>query len=637
MAAILAVSAAQAGEKAKVVVDQANVMLGEKAISTLPKGTEFEVIGRHQQWLGVRVNVNGQMVSGWVNQRDVQIAAPGGMVLPVVGKDGKKGIPVPHLLACVRAKGINTLMTNAQQMLMQVNPVLAGFVSAEGFGQNVGWEGLKGLDRDAPFCILILNPDKFGEPAVMLLPITNFEEIPQEGVLSFRNLGKFALAGRNTEALDVVAGVLEGVAGVSMDEMKGDLEFRADIKAIMDAAGPHIEEGMKEMSQAFSQLGQMGAGQMNPEMLGAIFKAEIDWLLDMAKQSSEATCSLSMTADGLRLGFALTANQGSKLTEWFGSVPVASHKLATALPAEEALMTFSGECGTKGWPELYTSILEKLLPAFNLPAEDSATLMNSTKSFIQKMDGAGAATFNVGKDGISGVFCMGATQGPEIKATVRELGKLMSEGKFTEFYKQAGVSMEVSFKPAARTKDGVEIDLFSYKFVFPEGAEQNPIQQQQMKMMKALYGDTLAYEIAYLDKVVLATLGKAASQEMDALIARAKQGGGTIPQTIQASQSIFGKDCQFYGTYSLKKMVEVIEAIGGLVHPGFAAGAAPAVEIPGPPIAFSGKAKDNRAEVEVFIPVKPFASLQVYFMQKMQQMQPKGGEGEGEAEPPATF
>jgi len=629
----------EAKDKAKVIADKANVMLGEKVIAVLAKGAEFEIIGRHQQWLGLRVNVDGKLLSGWIQQRDCQVLAAGGMLMTFGAGDTKKTVPIPHLLAVVRAKGINQLVANAQQMAMEINPMLAGFVSAQGLAQGLGWQGMQGVDGDAPLALLLLNPDKFDEPAVGLIPVTDYDQFSQVGGPSPRNLGKFAMVGESAEAMDAVAGALEGISAIPIDDMKGDLEVRVDMNAAMKALEPHLDDMMSEMNEGLSMMGQMGGGSMDPEALGTVVKAEVDWLLNMARESSEAAFSLSMSKEGVRTNTSLTAKEGAKLAQWFSSVPAASHKLASLLPAEEALMTFSGEVGNKGWTDLYLDILEKLLPAFKVGTEDGKKVVDSARTLMGAMDGSMAGVMDMGKDGITGVFCMGAKGGADLKTAMRDAMKSIDVGRLNEVYKQMGMPMEFRFQPAARTSNGVEIDVFEYALKGAEGGNENPIMQQQMKMMSALYGDKVTYEIACLDKMILMVVGKDGSQTMDKLIPRANQlaAGGSMPAAIQSAQKALGADGQFYGAFSLKRMVGMVEAIMSAMMPAMGGGAAPggpAVQIPGPPIGFCGKAKGNRAELECFIPVKPFGAIQAYFMQKAQQMQQQGGGAPGGGDPP---
>lgn len=635
--------AVEAKDKAKIVAEKANVMLGEKVIAVLEKGAEFEIIGRHQQWVGLRVNVDGQLLSGWIHQRDCQVLAAGGMSMTFGAGDGKKTVPVPHLLAVVRAKGINKLVANAQQMAMEINPMLAGFVSTQGLAMGLGWQGMEGVDGDAPLALLILNPDKFDSPGVGLIPVTDYDQFSQVGGPSPRSLGKFALIGEDAEAMDAVAGALEGISAIPIDDMKGDVEIRVDLNAVMKALEPHLDEFMSQMSDGVNMMGQMGGGGMDPEALGTVVKAEADWVLDMARESSEATFSLSLSKEGIRTNSSLTAKEGGKLAQWFSSVPAASHKLAALLPAEEALMTFSGEVGNQGWTGLYLDIVEKLLPTFKIGAEDGKKVLDSTRTLLGAMDGSMAASMDLGKNGVSGVFCMGAKGGAALRATMRDAMKSMDVGRLNEFYKQMGMPLEFQYKPAARTSNGIEIDVLEYAVKAAEGGNENPIVQQQVKMMKAMYGEKATYEIACLEKMILMVIGKDGSQTMDMLIPRAQQlAGGSTPPALRSVQTVFGPDGQFYGAFSLKRMVEMVELIMSTAMPAMGGGAAPAgpaIEIPGPPIGICGKAKGLRAEIECFIPVKPMQAIQAYFIQKKAQQMQQGGDAPdgGNQPPPMTF
>ena len=635
-------ASAQTGERVKVVVDQANVMLGDEVLATVDKGTEFDVIRRVGNWVGIRVTVGEKTESGWLKSDQVAPLAAGGMKYGFVAEGGEKTVEVPHLMGYLRAKSINEVFGKAQQLAMQINPLLAGSVSPQMVAKKMGIAELKGVNLDGAWGLLILNPKQFKEPVVAVVPVADFDALvgaAGAAPVQIQNLGKLALIGSDTQACQAVQGALAGIQGISIEGLRGDLEVRGDIDGIMRVARPDIEKGLGQMKMAMGQATQMGGAKMDPEAMGALIESQFRSLVSLLDQTSEVGFNLTIGEDGLRLGNTITAKENTDLAKWLTELPKPTHQLSAALPREEALMTWSGEFGDKGWTTFYAQMVDGFLDALALPEEGANQLRKLTETLIGGMDGTMAGSVSANKDGLTVAYCLGCDGSDAFRDAIRDACKLSVDGEFSEMYKKMGMQFEASFKPAARTKDGVEVDLFAYSVKPPAGAAENPMVQQQMKVMQAIYGDPITYEIAYVGKNVLAVMGKGAPASMDALIEQAKKEGGTVPDAIKTAQGLFEEGGQFYGTLSFQKAYEAVEAIGGAFLPMLAGNAGgPAIQIPGPPLAVYSGAKGNQVRCELFIPAKPIAAIQAIVMQKMMQMAPQGGGGEGgNPPPPMTF
>ena len=634
-------ASAQTGERVKVVVDQANVMLGDEVLATVDKGTEFDVIRRVGNWVGIRVTVGEKTESGWLKSDQVAPLAAGGMKYGFVAEGGEKTVEVPHLMGYLRARSINDVFGKIQQLAMQV-PALA-LISPQVVAKKLGMEDLKGVNLDGAWGVLFLNPKQFKEPAVAVVPVGDFDALvgaAGAAPVQIQRMGPLALIGASAEACRAVQGALEGMQGVSLEGMRGELEVRGDIDTVMRVARQDIEKGLGGIKMALSQAQQMGGAQMDPEAMGAMLETQLRSLVDLLDQTSEVGLYLTIAEDGLRLGNTILAKENSDLGKWLRELPEPTHQLATALPQEEALMTWSGEFGNKGWTTFYAQMIDGFVDALALPEEAGGQLKELTETLIKGMDGTMAGSVNADENGLTVAYCLGCDGTDAFKEAIRDACKLSVEGEFSEMYKKMGMQLEASFKPASRTKDGVEIDLFTYSVKPPAEAEANPMVQQQMKVMQAIYGDPITYEIAYVGQNVLAVMGKGASAGMDALITKAKSGGGALPDAIKTAQGLFEGKGLFYGTLSFQKAYEAVEAIGGAFVPMLAGNPdGPAMQIPGPPLSVFTGTKGNQVRCELFIPAKPIAAIQVIVMQKMAQMgRQRGGGGEGgNPPPPMTF
>lgn len=618
-------------DQVKVKADGTQVMLGDKVLTTLNAGAELEVVKRHGQWVGVSIDIDGQRVSGWLKADQVEVVAAAGMSLAVTAANGGKQVPIPHMLACIRGKGIDDLVMKAQQMVMQVNPLLAGAVSADMFGKPFGMQGLPGVDRKAPFAMVILNPEKFKEGAVMVFPVSDFNALAnanQNGRFKVVAAGNFACISRDAGAASLVAQALQGVAAIDLSGMKDDFEIRVQTKPIMDAAGPHIATGVTSLTEAIKAGAAAGAGG-NPELTANILKAEIDWLLGLLKQTDEFSVGLGMGMNGLTLRQTVNATAGTKLSEWIGGVPAADNKLIGGLPAGEALMTMNGSVGSKGWQELYLGFTRDILKAMNMTDE---SILKMAESIMSKFTGTMSMSADMNQDGLVLAYNIG-TQG-DLASEMRKGMDEFLKGPWMEKYKELGLNFELDYKPAARTLDGISIDAFTYSMYLPKGTENNPAVKMQFDMMKKIYGDPMRYEIAYLPDSMLFVMGKNTSGITDKLIAQSKAGQANIPVGLQDAETAMGKGAQLYGAFSLKRLVDVVDIVMSLTVPGMQAGGAPAVQIPGPSVTMAWRTNGTTSEVEVAIPARPLAALQGYFMQKIMQMQQQKQQQPGQQEAP---
>ena len=621
-------------DQVKVKADGTQVMLGEKVLTTVNAGDQLNVVKRHGQWIGVSVDVDGQRASGWLKADQVEVIAAAGMSLAVSTANGGKQVPIPHMLAYIRGKGFDDLVMKAQQMVMQVNPLFAGAVTAEIFGKPFGLQGLPGVDRKAPFALVILNPEKFKNGGVMVFPVSDFNALAnanQNPRFKVVSAGNFACVSRDAGGANLVSQALQGVDAIDLSNMKDDIEIRAQTKGIMDAAGPHIADGMAALSNAIRAGAAAGAGG-NPELTAKVLKAEVDWLLDLYKQTEEISIGLAMGMNGLNIRQTVNAKAGTKLSGWFGSVPAADNKLISGLPQGEALMTMNGTIGSKGWQEMYFDFTKDILKSMEMTDE---ALMKRTEKIMEKFTGAMSMSVDMNQGGLVMAYNLGTQE--DVSTEFRKAFDEFMKGPWMEKYKEFGINFEMDYKPGARALDGVTIDAMTYSIYPPKGMENNPAVKMQFDIMKKIYGDPMRYEIAYLPDSILFVMGKDTSSITDKLIAQSRAGQANVPVGLQDAEKVLGKGAQMYGSFSLKRLVDVTETVMSLAVPGMKGGAPPAVQIPGPPVTMAWKANGTTSECQVAIPARPFAALQGYFMQKVMQMQQQKQQPGQQPPPPQVF
>ncbi|MBI2193270.1 MAG: hypothetical protein HYU36_14940 [Planctomycetes bacterium] len=633
-----------AGEKVRVIVEKADVKLGKQVITTLEKGAELDVVTRKGDWVGVKVTVEGAVKTGWVLGADVETVAqaeaapaaasgPAMQVMMDIGA-GPASVGIPELVAFIRFRSVSDVTGKAQQMLMQINPMLGGMVSADFLGQKVGNPGLKGVDRKRPVAIVILNPKKYLNPAVGVIPTSDFSAIPKgqgEGGIQWAQAGTYALVGRDANAVVALSAALGGLRGIPLEGMNGEVEARLDWARILELLKPEMEMGLRALRNQAASGQAMAGSNVDPQAAMAMLDAQFRILSDFMQQIQEQTISVGMSADGLRIRTSIGAKEGTVLAQCMSSLPAPKHALAGLLPAGDSLMNLSMEIGSMAvWAESLLGVYRQALEGAKLPAADVDQAVQAAKTVIQALDGNGAMSLSMGSEGMSMVYCLGYSGRAEYLEAYRQGMKF-----WTQSSSQMGMQVQTDFMPAARVQGEVEVDL--YTMIFQMG-QQNQQQQIAAQFLHTLYGgDTLIEEITCLDKVIVITAGKEAAKSTDWMIEQVKKGGGQPPEDLKVVQGLFEGGGHLYGSLSLKKLVSVIEQVAAQFNPAFAGGGETTVEIPGPPVALYGKGEGSRATLELYIPTKPIAVIQAYFMQKMMQMQKPGGEGGAEEAPPGTF
>jgi hypothetical protein len=65
----------KAGDKAVVAKDKSEMKIGDRAVATVPQGTQFTVVAVQGTWIGANVEQNGQKFSGWLASADLANSA----------------------------------------------------------------------------------------------------------------------------------------------------------------------------------------------------------------------------------------------------------------------------------------------------------------------------------------------------------------------------------------------------------------------------------------------------------------------------------------------------------------------------------------------------------------------------------
>src|SRR5690606_22830428 len=65
----------RAGDRGEVKSGSAKMMLGADVVGTVPSGVEFTVTKVINGWVGTRVEVDGEMLKGWIWHRNVERVA----------------------------------------------------------------------------------------------------------------------------------------------------------------------------------------------------------------------------------------------------------------------------------------------------------------------------------------------------------------------------------------------------------------------------------------------------------------------------------------------------------------------------------------------------------------------------------
>ena len=179
------------------------------------------------------------------------------------------------------------------------------------------------------------------------------------------------------------------------------------------------------------------------------------------------------------------------------------------------------------------------------------------------------------------------------------------------WFKASGMPIEYIYTNAAEKYSDVAIDTIKMQMTPPaEGAQADPMMNQQMQMMAVMYGPDMTFRMAAPnDKQMLFTMGGRAEQ-MERAINVAQGRGTVLANEATLKQGLANLPANRFAEFHLDvkqimPMVMMMAAMSGSGQPG---AAPPAAANDAPPVSFSTSAEASTFRADM---VMPSASVKV--------------------------
>ncbi|MCK4851102.1 MAG: hypothetical protein KAT11_07115, partial [Phycisphaerae bacterium] len=396
-------------------------------------------------------------------------------------------------------------------------------------------ENLGQVDLNGPAAVVLLDPQKFPEPPIVLLfsasdPQAVFnvhqanaegtdEELPPgvvkgaDGYVAVKQgFVVFAPEADNVAAVLAEQAPLQIMPAAKEAFDKGQIVLAGDIQQ----AAPFIMQSLN-MIQA-QMTAQMAQGPQMPQMTMVMEMVSVymDCAQSLIQQSDKLTVALDINAEQAVLTKRVLFKADSPAAAFVNAQMGQKVPSYTALPAGPFLLA----AATSMAPEQLSSLAETFMNKFaNLPSFKKTLSDEQTTEMISEMKAfyAGssttAITFNIGSP-MTGMFNMvGRYDVPDSAAFKKQMGEMYQAPYMTAWMESFGIPLKYIYTPAAENYSGVDIDTIKMEMTPPEaGAEPDPTAQQMQMMMaqqmQMMYGPDMSFRLAAPnDKQVLFVMG----------------------------------------------------------------------------------------------------------------------------------
>ncbi|MHC4913972.1 MAG: hypothetical protein ACYTGB_00655 [Planctomycetota bacterium] len=502
------------------------------------------------------------------------------------------------------------LVRNGGDALDDTKPLVAIFSLDEkskyavSVGLKAGADAAKGLEV------------RFGKAAKTEDGVSTYLEV-QGGALPDKEVFALVKDGRLVLGDDLaLVKLLAGAAAPGADAYPKGVDVLAgmDVKTVSARHKEKIEETLKKLETAPEDV-----IPGPPGMKANIDKNGMAALARLARSSLEEVRQLGAEA-----------RIGEEVSLAFSGAAVPDGELAGALE----------KLGAAKLPDA------KLLPggavmalAASIPPEVTAKLMATVKELVEAtVAGEGGELDEAVKKDVTAYIAAlteltGKTDGTVIEAIMRRDGGLCGliasgvkgEGAREALVKAVKLStapglskmwddqgMKAEFTEKHRKSGDLDVDKLSVDFkpkanpdVPPEMQAQ--IQEMQRKMVEAIYGLPLVYEMAVSDKYIFAGFGKKGAEELDKLVAAAA--GGGEGQALVATRKRAPQGAFVIGEVSVLEMARLMIDVFSRNVP---VGAMPALDLgdgPGKLATFWASAAGGKMEVRYNVPVEPIKKI----------------------------
>lgn len=617
-----------AEDKVQVVKDT-DVKLGADVIGRVKAGDVLTKVRQQGEWVGVRYTANGKTVSGWVAKNSlVDVAAevetaPATGEKPMVKPEGpRQAGRIGGALLTLRLRSVNEVAGKLQNLMMQVQPALAGAISPDALLAQIPQPlqdlARRAVDLDRPLGLVAYAPEgavaegaSTPEPDFCLFIPVKEEDAAKElsqqqglGNVAIKISGRYLLLGNKPATLEHALGDSTVVPGIEAEGFKSDLRVVLFMDTLWKAMEPELE---KQLKAAMEKAAAAQGLQERKEALSEKFGVEtMKFLINELK---EMTFEIEIQEQGIRMGLSVESKPGTataKFLKGLGEQPAAD--ISGLVPSQNALflegIRLSGPELANFGKTVFAEIVKQGEQSGEIQPQDKEWVERFQKrveSLLEACLGSCALSVYEAQPGQVGIVAAVGTQGESMRDALSGLIADIQEREKLE-----GKPIEAVLKTNAREYNGISIDAVVLE------REKKP--------------NDMEIELVHMPGVTLLVIAKSVQPVTDAAIDQAKAGGGTPEVLVTAASRFDGQPIAVASLYLIKAMVmaDKMEHEGESSMVGLGDGDQPLVG--------AYLLQNNRLVGELFIPIEPMRLIQAIIAQKALQG-PREAAPEGQEQP----
>jgi hypothetical protein len=481
--------------------------------------------------------------------------------------------------------------------LIAPDEVQPGMLRAQ-LGGMLGDPTLENLDATRPVCLLVFTPQPGNPkpPVALYIPAKNAAPYDQMAA-AFGAQAEFdsgtLIVAQTPEELAFGKAKLDTYKKVATQGLTEDLRLFVSLEDVMASYGFFIDMGVQQMLMMMEQGlqeagGELGAaGQLETGLIAMRAYAKV--LRSMLGQSKNVEIGLSLSKSDIDAKIVYRPKSRNSVAEFLGGSkptrsPVFSH---IAAPYSLAYVAQIDTARTKAFFETVLGDLSSSDPKLKELLTDDVKAV--VTDYLSVFTGSVAATMGSGNSPFGYTFSATVKSETEVLSVLDKALKLYEPGgALNKLMSSMGLFTKASLAKSVRQSGGANVHCVAVDYDLGE------LPEESRKILDLM---PKSYDLAVVGGFLV---GSTTPETTDALIVRAKAGGGDV---ALKSFSHYGDGKNFYMDLDLAHVVESIVAFvpGGIDQDvEKALGALKDA----PPVIASGSLHGGRAVKEFRIPVE---------------------------------
>lgn len=481
---------------------------------------------------------------------------------------------------------------------------------------------------------------------VVLIPVTdykaflgNFKDVKTDGEVTeiqingqpsyFASWGEYAAMAPTKEYATAKGGGLTVNAAATKEFAEKDLVLWANVPALKAALGPKLTEAK---TKALEEMGQGLQGEAKLAKYTPVFKAAASQVFAAAEtflsNAKGATFSVNLSDAGINGAIASEFEADSYLGKLTSALKGSTESFTAGLPTAPYIFYGGATLDGKTLSGLLNDFVAPIMKEFSaVEAANGEDVQKALDSMNKMLTASKSTNFGWiaprGAMGTESLFQIVYVTKGDAKGYVEGMkGYGESYAKLMQVFSTGGaMPFQVTYKPAAKTLDGVTFDVMS---VGPSANPKTPEEAQMAQMMQFMYGPGgLSYTVgAVNDSTALMGMGLPDAM-LSKVIASSKAGGDDLAKLahVQATAKALPEKPVAEAFFALDELIRT----GVMYARNFGMPFNPQLPENLPPIGYAVEANGTVMRVDGHVPTELVQSLVAAFIQMQMQMQ--GGPG----------